>query len=821
MSTTSTCSCGALITPHNHRGLSCVDVNIQVKDTLILDNVTLNFPIGSATAILSAPGAGVSSLLSFLAGHESAGFQIKSRGTNTNVSGAVGHLAQHSGAVGHLAQHDAHENLLTTREILELVYVLSRGMVKEGAGLEQLRSEGAVADGTSGDHTNVGGGEQPTGERNAVADDSTHPSREVVMNSGCPHCLSLSVDETLSLLGLVECADVRAGKLSGGQRRRLSLAEILVMPAGSCRGSVLLLDCPVAGVDSLVAFNITRALIARARASGGTFVASLKAPEPELFALFDNVLLIADGKVLFLGPVSDAEAFCINVLGPRDDSAWRPTVDYLSIAASSLRANEIADSWKASERCESVRASALLGLADVEVGLVVPAASEILSPHRADVSEDDVVVPVISFPHRRNRFFLLMQLHAKRAYRNVTFVRARVISALIMGAILGWMSSSAATIQPTDAWRIGVFLFSAVFVAFGNQSELPSLCDSRAVIYRHSTARLYSEFEWAHSYSLVSIPLALIVIFLFSVLVYYPGRFYAPLAGFQHFLVWILILFLFDRAVLSSMRCGTALWYLPSTAQSLNVLFIDFMLLWSGYYILRLVMPAYLSWACFISPAFWTMQGLTVNGVSSDIVASYGYLVSPMGLWGGVIFLFVWSVVFTFALPVILARKRHQGIVAPRGAARSHEQAPTTVVTPASCTPISLSFHDVCYDVICADSSLKRLLDNISADLKPGTITALLGASGSGKTTLLNVLAHRLGRGEGHITGSFKINDVDIEYDALKAVASFAQQFDSHFPMDTVHEALRFAANLRGLLGSEEAAKRADAATASARFAGK
>ena len=37
----------------------------------------------------------------------------------------------------------------------------------------------------------------------------------------------------------------------------------------------------------------------------------------------------------------------------------------------------------------------------------------------------------------------------------------------------------------------------------------------------------------------------------------------------------------------------------------------------------------------------------------------------------------------------------------------------------------------------------RQLLDNVFGYVKPGTVTALMGASGAGKTTLLDVLANR------------------------------------------------------------------------------
>lgn len=118
----------------------------------------------------------------------------------------------------------------------------------------------------------------------------------------------------------------------------------------------------------------------------------------------------------------------------------------------------------------------------------------------------------------------------------------------------------------------------------------------------------------------------------------------------------------------------------------------------------------------------------------------------------------------------------------------------------------------VVYDIHIKDEP-RRLLDNVSGWVKPGTLTALMGVSGAGKTTLLDVLAQRTSVGV--ITGDRLVNGKPLESSfqrrtgtaneqngghwpqMLNIETGYVQQQDVHLETSTVREALRFSAMLR------------------------
>jgi ABC-type transport system involved in cytochrome bd biosynthesis fused ATPase/permease subunit len=89
-----------------------------------------------------------------------------------------------------------------------------------------------------------------------------------------------------------------------------------------------------------------------------------------------------------------------------------------------------------------------------------------------------------------------------------------------------------------------------------------------------------------------------------------------------------------------------------------------------------------------------------------------------------------------------------------------------------------LTWEDLCYDVPVPSGQL-RLLNNIYGYVKPGQLTALMGASGAGKTTLLDVLAAR--KNIGVITGD-ELVDGKPPGVAFQRGTSYAEQLDVHEP---------------------------------------
>jgi energy-coupling factor transport system ATP-binding protein len=104
-------------------------------------------------------------------------------------------------------------------------------------------------------------------------------------------------EDELSRLGLGHLTGASPHKLSGGEKRRLSLATALVL-----RPRLLVLDEPTFGQDA----NTTDALLERLRRllDAGTTVVIVTHDMRLLATCADHVLLLAGGRVAYEGPVA-------------------------------------------------------------------------------------------------------------------------------------------------------------------------------------------------------------------------------------------------------------------------------------------------------------------------------------------------------------------------------------------------------------------------------------------------------------------------------------------------------------------------------------
>ncbi|KAL6139107.1 hypothetical protein ACLB2K_064384 [Fragaria x ananassa] len=110
------------------------------------------------------------------------------------------------------------------------------------------------------------------------------------------------IDTYMKILGLDVCADTLVGDamlrgISGGQKKRLTTTEMIIGPT-----KALFMDEITNGLDSSTAFQIVACLQQLVHITDSTLLVSLLQPAPEAFELFDDLILMSEGKIVYQGP---------------------------------------------------------------------------------------------------------------------------------------------------------------------------------------------------------------------------------------------------------------------------------------------------------------------------------------------------------------------------------------------------------------------------------------------------------------------------------------------------------------------------------------
>ncbi|RQO87901.1 hypothetical protein POPTR_003G057250v4 [Populus trichocarpa] len=228
------------------------------------------------TLLLGPPGSGKTTLLLALAGKLPNNLEYSGRVTY-NGHEMNEFVPQRTAA--YISQHDLHLAEMTVRETLSF----SARCQGTGARYEMLAE---------------------LLRREKAAGIKPDPDLDVFMKAASVGGQETSVitDYILKVLGLEACADTMLGDellrgVSGGQKKRVTTGEMLV---GSAK--VLLMDEISTGLDSSTTFQIMNSLKQCICILNGTAFISLLQPVPETYDLFDDIILLSDGHIVYQGP---------------------------------------------------------------------------------------------------------------------------------------------------------------------------------------------------------------------------------------------------------------------------------------------------------------------------------------------------------------------------------------------------------------------------------------------------------------------------------------------------------------------------------------
>ncbi|GAU97405.1 hypothetical protein RvY_08711-1 [Ramazzottius varieornatus] len=164
------------------------------------------------------------------------------------------------------------------------------------------------------------------------------------------------VEEVILDLGLTKCTDTLIGGrhikgISGGEMKRLQFGcEVLTDPP------LLFCDEPTSGLDSFMAEAVV-SIVKNLAARGKTVVCTIHQPSSSVFAVFDKFMLLAEGRVAFLGPRVDDIPF-FNSIGIHVPEDYNPA-DFFVHQLAIIPGHEDECRAKAKEICDKFAVSDL------------------------------------------------------------------------------------------------------------------------------------------------------------------------------------------------------------------------------------------------------------------------------------------------------------------------------------------------------------------------------------------------------------------------------------------------------------------------------
>jgi ABC-type multidrug transport system ATPase subunit len=558
---------------------------------------------GRLTLVMGPPGCGKTSYLRAISGqlHTQKGVRAKVSGEVRYNWFLVEQLKRLSNWATYVSQSDVHLPLLTVRETLTHAWRCRKSARNKDPRVREFM------------------------ERRLGAEAA---ARLLALGE-------VEVDFVLATLGLSNCADTIIGDatlkgVSGGEKRRVTLGEMLVTGA-----NVVALDEISTGLDSAATFDICKYLGASAHFLGQMVVVALLQPPPEVVNLFDDIVLLAEGNVIYHGPREAIADYFLRLgykcperkdLGDFLQELPTPSgADFLlgeqerkALGLAPLQrrpprtADEFGQAWKQSQEgrrmLEEVAKEAQRQFEAEEASLAHGAGAAAAGASDSQLTWDDM--PESSFLDEV-RIVLAWSWRLKMANRSE--VLARVFQNVFMGLIFGSLFWRI----PGDQWYLKFMLMAQMpgFMLGSAIGSVPKLVQERAVMYKQTAARFYRGTTFVLCQFLVQVPFTIFDAFVFGNLLYWMCGLAAEPYRYGMFM---LLAMTFGLALTQMMRVFAYVVRDSSSALVFAVLSYLLFLVFSGQIATPEVIPAYMRWMYHINPLAWVYRALVINEFKAD-----------------------------------------------------------------------------------------------------------------------------------------------------------------------------------------------------------
>lgn len=419
---------------------------------------------------------------------------------------------------------------------------------------------------------------------------------------------NLQTDYTLRILGLDICADTIVGDemqrgISGGQKKRVTTGEMIVGPT-----KVLFMDEISTGLDSSTTFQIVKCLQQVVHLGEATILMSLLQPAPETFDLFDDIILISEGQIVYQGPREHVLEF-FELCGFRCPER-KGTADFLQEVTSSKDQEQY---W--AEKDKPYRYIPVSEFAQrfrrFHVGLHLE--NELSDPfdrsrsHRAALVFDSHAVPATEL--LKASFAKEWLLIKRNSFVYISKTVQIIITALIASTV--FLRTRMHTRNEEDGMvYVGALLFGMIVNMFNGFAELSIAISRLPVFYKQRDLRFYPAWVFTLPNFLLRIPISIMESIVWVGLTYYTIGF-APEAS--RFFKQLLLVFLIQQMAAGLFRATAGLCRSMIISNTGGALAVLLMFVLGGFILPKDKIPKWWIWAYWVSPMTYGYNALAVN----------------------------------------------------------------------------------------------------------------------------------------------------------------------------------------------------------------
>ena len=429
------------------------------------------------------------------------------------------------------------------------------------------------------------------------------------------------VNEMISTLHLNKCKDTIVGDstlkgLSGGERKRLSVGmEMITNP------SIIFLDEPTSGLDTYTAYSLIKSL-KNLTEEGRTVVATIHQPSSEILRLFDDMILLNRGKIVYQGEVKNlvpyfdnigykcpeytnpSDFIFMNILNPLDlqneennninieQFNIQNNTDEIPINYIEKKDKFILDSYKKSGMENNVKEKC----------------KEINSNTKKLSEKNAKYVPRIGLQYN-----FLVKRHFNNIIRDKAILRTKLGQSFILGLIIGLtflnIPGREENVQIQDRnGSLFISCFSQVLFPIIGTLAIFSL--ETPIVMREIGSGYYSPLGYYLSKLSIEIPFQLIITLITCTIVYWLCLYQKK---FKKYITFIGII---ELGSLCGLSIGISIATIAKNV-SVALQFAPFclvpLILFSGLFINTSSIPAYFTWIQYLSPIRYIYQEVYKN----------------------------------------------------------------------------------------------------------------------------------------------------------------------------------------------------------------